>query len=120
VSICTELLPPGGYPTTVNKYIIPYKMDVSGQLHAPVTLPPGVTPYPLNVRLGEPQYRAGQPEEEKPQSDILTHKSSLLCPLYKVVLHMFGSTKYQLQRIFLETVDVPGQANITAATYSTV
>jgi len=95
-------------------------MDVSGQLHALATLPPGVTWYPLNGRLGGPQSRAGQSGEEKPQFGIMTHKSSPLFPLYSVVLHMFGTKQYQPHRIFLENIDVPGQASIMAATYSTV
>jgi hypothetical protein len=41
-------------------------MEVSGQLHAPVALPPRKsTLYPLNRRLGWPQSRSGRRGEEK-------------------------------------------------------
>jgi hypothetical protein len=41
-------------------------LEVSGQLHAPAALPPGKSPrYPLYRRLGGPQSRSGQHEEEK-------------------------------------------------------
>jgi hypothetical protein len=41
-------------------------MEVSGQLHAPATLPPGKSPwYPLDRRLGGPQSRSGFGGEEK-------------------------------------------------------
>jgi hypothetical protein len=35
-------------------------MEVGGQRHAPVALPPGMTRYPLYRRLGRPQGRSGQ------------------------------------------------------------
>ena len=35
-------------------------MSVGGQHHAPATLPPGKTRYPLYRRLGAPQGRYGQ------------------------------------------------------------
>jgi hypothetical protein len=34
-------------------------MGVGGQRHAPATLPPGMTRYPLYRRLGRPQGRSG-------------------------------------------------------------
>jgi hypothetical protein len=41
-------------------------MEVSGRLHIPATLPPGKEPwYPLDRRLGGPQNRSAQHEEEK-------------------------------------------------------
>jgi hypothetical protein len=41
-------------------------MEVSGQLHAPVALPQGESPfYPLDRRLGGPQSRSGSGGEEK-------------------------------------------------------
>jgi hypothetical protein len=41
-------------------------MEVSGQLHAPATLPPGKKLwYPLDRRLGGPQSRSGRGGEEK-------------------------------------------------------
>jgi hypothetical protein len=41
-------------------------MEVSGQLHAPVALPPGNVPlYPFDRRLGELQSRSGRGGEEK-------------------------------------------------------
>jgi hypothetical protein len=38
---------------------------VSGQLRAPVALPPGKDWYPLDRRLGEPQSHSGRGGEEK-------------------------------------------------------
>jgi hypothetical protein len=35
-------------------------MGVGGQRHAPATLPPGMTQYPLYRRLGKPQGRSGR------------------------------------------------------------
>jgi hypothetical protein len=35
-------------------------MGVGGQSHAPATLPPGMTRYPLYRRLGRPQCRSGR------------------------------------------------------------
>jgi hypothetical protein len=35
-------------------------MEVGGQRHAPVALPPGKTQYPLYRRLVEPQGHSGQ------------------------------------------------------------
>jgi hypothetical protein len=35
-------------------------MGVGGQLHAPATLPPGMTRYPLYRGLGRPQGRSGR------------------------------------------------------------
>jgi len=96
-------------------------MDVSGQIHAPATLPLGVTRYPLNGQLGGPQSRAGQSGEESPQFDIMTHKSCPLFPIYSVVTGTStGTIQYQPHRTFLENIDVLGQASIMAATYSTV
>jgi hypothetical protein len=41
-------------------------MEVSGQLHAPVALPQGKSPwYPLDRRLGGPQSRSGRGGLEK-------------------------------------------------------
>jgi hypothetical protein len=41
-------------------------MEVSGQLHTPAALPPGIQPpYSLDMRLGGPQIRSGLDEEEK-------------------------------------------------------
>jgi hypothetical protein len=41
-------------------------MEMSGQLHAPVALPPGKSPlYPLDRRLGGPQSRLGRGGEGK-------------------------------------------------------
>jgi hypothetical protein len=41
-------------------------MEVSGQLHALVALPPRKSPwYPLDRRLGRPQSRSGRGGEEK-------------------------------------------------------
>jgi hypothetical protein len=41
-------------------------MEVSGQLHVPVALPPGKRPcYPLDRRLSGPQSRSGHDGEEK-------------------------------------------------------
>jgi hypothetical protein len=41
-------------------------MEVSGQLHAPATVPPGKEPLePLDRRLGGPQSRSGRGGEEK-------------------------------------------------------
>jgi hypothetical protein len=41
-------------------------MEVSGQLHAPASLPPGNSPwYPLDRRLGRTQCRSGPGGEEK-------------------------------------------------------
>jgi hypothetical protein len=40
-------------------------MEVSGQLHDLVALPPGIEPrYPLNRRLGGPQKRSGRGGED--------------------------------------------------------
>jgi hypothetical protein len=41
-------------------------MGVGGQLHAPATLPPGMTWYPLYRRLGRPQGRSGRVREISP------------------------------------------------------
>jgi len=41
-------------------------MEVSGQLHAPASLPPGKSPwYPVYGRLGGPQRKSGRGGEEK-------------------------------------------------------
>jgi hypothetical protein len=41
-------------------------MEVSGQLHAPAALPPGIKPrYPLDRRLGGPQSRLNAGEKRK-------------------------------------------------------
>jgi hypothetical protein len=41
-------------------------MEVSGQLHAPTTLPPGKSPwYALDRKLGGPQSKSGHSGEEK-------------------------------------------------------
>jgi hypothetical protein len=41
-------------------------VEVYGQLHAHVALPPGKSPlYPLDRRLGGPQSRSGRGGEEK-------------------------------------------------------
>jgi hypothetical protein len=41
-------------------------MEVSSELHAPATLSPGKEPrYPLDRRLGGPQSRSGDGDEEK-------------------------------------------------------
>jgi hypothetical protein len=41
-------------------------MEVSGQLHSPVVLPPGKKPwYPLDRRLDGPQSRSGHGVEKK-------------------------------------------------------
>jgi hypothetical protein len=41
-------------------------MEVSGQFHAPATLPPGKVPrYSLDRRLGGPQSRSGRGDEGK-------------------------------------------------------
>jgi hypothetical protein len=41
-------------------------MDVSGQFHAPATLPLGENPrYPLERRLGGPRSRSGRDGKEK-------------------------------------------------------
>jgi hypothetical protein len=50
------LLPPGGNPIAVNKYInITSPFDTDVQLHAPVSLPM----HSLNIRVGETQDQAG-------------------------------------------------------------
>ena len=41
-------------------------MVVGGQRHAPATLPPGMTRYPLYRRLGGPQGRSGRLQEISP------------------------------------------------------
>jgi hypothetical protein len=48
-------------------------MEVSGQLHAQATLPPGKSPwYPMDRRLGRPQSRSARGgEEENSQSPIV-------------------------------------------------
>jgi hypothetical protein len=41
-------------------------MEVSGQLHAPAALPPGIFPrYPFDIRLGRPQSQFGRDGENK-------------------------------------------------------
>ena len=41
-------------------------MEVGGQRHAPATLPPGQTRYPLYRSLGGPQGRSGQVRKISP------------------------------------------------------
>ena len=41
-------------------------MGMGGQRHAPATLPPGKTRYPLYGRLGGPQSRSGQVRKISP------------------------------------------------------
>jgi len=45
-------------------------MGVGGQRHAPPTLPPGKTRYPLYKRLGRPQSRSGQVRKLSPPTGI--------------------------------------------------
>jgi hypothetical protein len=56
-------------------------MEVSGQLHAPATLPPEKSPWlPLDRRLGGPQSQSGCSGEEKNSQCLLGLKPLIIQP----------------------------------------
>jgi hypothetical protein len=57
-------------------------MGVSGQLHAPAAVPPGMTQYPLYRRLGGPQGRSGQVLKITPPSEFDPRTVQLVASRY--------------------------------------
>jgi hypothetical protein len=57
-------------------------MEMSGQPHALVALPPGKSPcYPLERRLCGPQSRSGRGGEEKNSQPLQGHKPPIIQPV---------------------------------------
>ena len=90
-------------------------MGVGGQCHAPVTLPPGKTQYPLHRRLGGPQCRSGLAWKISPPTGIwspnrparrellyrLSYPGSLSKPQYRTkLLHFHPHTTTVVHEIY--------------------
>jgi hypothetical protein len=75
-------------------------MEVSGQLHAPVALPPGKQPlYPLARRLDGPQSRSGGGGEEKNSQPL----SGLETPIIQPVAQRYTTDISQFPLSYLST-----------------
>jgi hypothetical protein len=81
-------------------------MEVSGQLHAPATLPPGNSPwYPLDRRLCESQSRSERGGEEKkfpaPAGNRTPVHPARSLALFLVILFVFADNKNACTVMFI-------------------